>query len=130
MPRRFIIGASLILLAIAAGGVYLWKKPMEPAITPEQARAALLKLGRLRVITGGEGDPIAVDLRSGAITWTDASRLTIGRFFSCNLREKTWRMAFSNGRTGRAHFSTGANGRFEWQSDGTWLAIETDRFIT
>ena len=102
MPRRFIIGASLILLAIAAGGVYLWNKPMEPAITPEQARAALLKLGRLRVITGGEGDPIAVNLRSGAIAWTDASRLTIGRFFSCNLREKTWQMAFSNGRTGTA----------------------------
>src|SRR5262245_54678278 len=88
------------------------KTQTEAAITPEQARAALLKLGSLRVVTGGEDDPIAVDLRSGVIAWTDGSNVTIGRFFSCNLQEKTWRMGVTNGRTGRLHFSAGANGRF------------------
>ena len=89
-----------------------------------------MKLGSLRVVTGGEDDPIAVDLRSGAIAWTNGSSVTIGRFFSCNLKEKTWHMAVDNGRAGRAHFAAGANGRFELQSDGTWRAIETDSYIT
>jgi hypothetical protein len=130
MRRLSIICASLILLVIAATAAYLGKKHADTAITPEQARSALLKLRSLRVLTGGEDDPIAVDLRSGAIAWTDGSSVTIGRFFSCNLKEKTWQMAVSNGRTGRGHFSAGANGRFEPQSDGTWLAIETGGYIT
>jgi hypothetical protein len=106
------------------------KTQMEPEITPEQARAALLKLGSLRVITGGEEDPIALDLKSGAIAWTDGSNVTIGRFFSCNLKEKTWHMAVDNGRTGRMHFKAGANGKFEFQSDGTWRAMGGLRYIT
>jgi hypothetical protein len=89
-----------------------------------------LKLSSLRVVAGGEDDPIAVDLRSGAIAWTSGSSLTIGRFISCDLKEKTWRMAVDNGRAGRLHFAAGASGRFEWQSDGTWRAIVTDSFIT
>ena len=75
------------------------------------------------MITGGEDDPIALDLKSGAIAWTDGSNVTIGRFFSCNLKEKTWHMAVDNGCTGRMHFVAGANGKLEPQSDGTCLAM-------
>ena len=139
MPRPSIIGASLLVVAIVAAAGCLGKHrpdvpgkktPMETEITPEQARAALQRLRSLRVLTGGEDDPVFLDLKSGAIAGTDGSSVTIGKFFSCNLKEKTWQMAVSNGRTGRAHFSAGANGRFELQSDGTWLAIETGGFIT
>ena len=69
---------------------------MEPEITPEQARAALLKLPSVRVITGGEDDPIFLDLKSGAVARTNDSVVTIGSFFSCNLKEKTWQMSVSN----------------------------------
>ncbi len=135
MPRLSIIGASLILLTMASAGCLGKKHPdvpgektqTNPTITPEQARAALLKLGSLRVLTGGADDPIAVDLRSGSIARTDSSSVTIGKFFSCNLKEKTWQMAVSNPSI---HFRAGANGTFELQSDGTWLAIQTGRFIT
>jgi hypothetical protein len=139
MPRPSITGASLLVVAIMAAAGCLGKhRPDVPGektrmateITPEQARAALLRLHSLRVLTGGEDDPILLDLKSGAIAQTDGSSVTIGRFCSCNLKEKTWQMAFSNGRAGRAHFSWGANGRFELQSDGTWLAIETGGYIT
>ncbi len=128
MPRRFIIGASVILVAVAVAVGYLGKgRPTEPELTPEQAREALLELHSLRVLTGREDDPIAVDLRSGAIARTNDSEVTIGRLFSCNLKEKTWRMAVSNPSR---HFYAGANGRFEFQSDGTWRAIQITKYIT
>jgi hypothetical protein len=72
MPRPSIIGASLILLDVAAAAGCLGKKhadapgeetQSERAITPEQARTALLKLGSLRVLRR-EDDPVAVDLSS------------------------------------------------------------------
>ncbi len=103
------------------------KTQTEPEITTEQARAALLELSSLRVLTGREDDPIVLDLKSGAIARTNGSSVTIGRFFSCNLKEKTWQMAVSNAR---AHFAAAANGRFEFQSDGTWRAIQTGGYIT
>jgi hypothetical protein len=121
-----MIGAPLILLAIAADAGCL-SKEQPPEITAEQARAALLKHTSLRVIFGGEDDPIALDLKSGAIARTDDSVVTIGKFFCCNLKERTWRMSVSNPAI---HFATGANGYFEFQSDGTWRAVTTDRFIT
>jgi hypothetical protein len=139
MPRPAIISASLLLVAIMAAAGCLGKHSpdvlgkktqIETEITPEQARAALLKLRSLRVLTGGEDDPIFLDLKSGAIARTGGTSVTIGRFFSCDLKKKTWQMAVGNGRTGKAHFSAGANGRFELQSDGTWLAIETGGYIT
>jgi len=131
-----MIGLSLILLAIAADAgcmgkdqvdVSSKKAPMEPEITPEQARAALLKLGSLRVITGGEDDPIVLDLKSGVVARTNDSVVNIGRFFSCNLKEKTWQMNVSNPGM---HFAAGANGNFEFQSDGTWRAIQSGGYIT
>jgi hypothetical protein len=138
MPRPSIISASLLLVAIMAagcGGKHRADVPgpetqIETELTPEQARAALLKLRSWRVLTGREDDPIFLDLKSGPIARTDGSRVKIGRLFSCDLKERTWQMAFSNGRTGKAHFSTSANGRFELQSDGTWRAIETGGHIT
>ena len=109
MPRPSIISAVLLLVAImsAAGCVGKHrpdvpgtKAQIETELTPEQARAALLKLRSWRVLTGREDDPIFLDLKSGAVARTDGSRVTIGKFFSCDLKERTWQMAFSNGRTG------------------------------
>lgn len=31
---------------------------------------------------------------------------------------------------GKAHFATGASGKFEFQADGTWLAIVIESYIT
>ena len=131
-----MIRAELMLLGIAVETGCLGKDQsdvsakqtqMAPAITPEQARAALLKLGSLRMITGGVDDPIFLDLKSGAVVQTEDSVVTIGRYFFCNLKEKTWRMSVSNPRI---HFFAGANGRFERQSDGTWRAIRKTSYIT
>jgi hypothetical protein len=136
MTRPTMIGVSLILLAIAADAgctgkdqvdVSSKKAQTEPEITPEQARAALLKLASVRVITGGEDDPIVLDLKSGAVARTNDSVVTIGRFFSCNLKEKTWRMSVGDPSW---HFAAGANGNFEFRSDGTWRAIQRGGYIT
>jgi hypothetical protein len=130
MTRHTLIGVSLILLAIAADAgcvgkdqvdVFSKKAQTDPELTREQARAALLKLVSIRIITGGEGDPIVLDLKSGAVARTNDSVVTIGSFFSCSLKEKTWRMSVSNPRM---HFAGDANGNFEFQSDGTWRAIQ------
>jgi hypothetical protein len=98
----------------------LW--PSAPQqITPEEARAALLKLKSLRVITGGEDDPIYVDLKTGAIAWIDESTIDIGKFISCNLKENTWRMGVGNPAM---RFAAHAEGRFERGAFGTWRAIQ------
>ncbi|MHB1561620.1 MAG: hypothetical protein ACYC61_29575 [Isosphaeraceae bacterium] len=137
MSRPSIVGASLVVLAVAAavgcGGNPPAAEPAlitpEPAlITPESARAALLRLESLQWAGGGVIDPFA-ELKTGAIVSTGGSNVTIGRFFSCDLKKKTWRMDFSNGRTGKAAFACGASGRFEWH-DGIWEAIETESSIT
>jgi hypothetical protein len=96
-------------------------------ITAEQARAALLQLRDIRVITGGEDDPIFRDLKTSPITRADDSRVTIGKFISCNLKENTWRMELHNDAI---HFHAKANGRFERQLDGSWKAIQTSGYIT
>ena len=128
MPRPAMIRASLILVAIAAPAGCLGKHhPSEPEITPEQAREALLKLDSLRVLTGGVDDPIAVDLRTGAIARANDGAVTIGRLFSCKLQQKTWFMVVSNPSR---HFRAGASGKFEFQSDGTWRAIQINSYIT
>jgi hypothetical protein len=130
---------SLILLAIAAEAgcpakdhfdVPSKKTQTVPEISPEQARAALLNLGTLPVITGRDDDPLILDLKLGAVVRTDDSVVTIGRFFSCDLKKKTWRMSVSNSGTGRLHWSAGADGHFEIQSDGTWRAIQASGYIT
>jgi hypothetical protein len=131
-----MVRTSLILFAIASTAGCVGKGPVDvstkkplvdPEITPEQARAALLKLPSIRVITGGEDDPNVLDLKSGAVARTDDSVVTIGRFFSCDLKKKTWEMHVSNPR---AHFAAGGKGYFEFQSDGTWRAMETESYIT
>jgi hypothetical protein len=130
------MGASLIVLAIPAAAGCTGKHGPDgrgepartgPEITPEEARAALLKLDSLRVVTGGEFDPVVLDLKFGAISRTNASVVTIGKFFSCNLKAKTWQMGLRNPQT---HFGAGASGRFEFQSDGRWRAIKESGYIT
>ena len=107
------------------------KTQEEPEITPEQARAALLKLNSLPRYLSGENDPIRLDLKTGAVTRINDPVATIGRFFSCNLKEKTWQMSFSiTGATPKMNFATGAHGKFEFQPDGTWKAIEGIDYIT
>jgi len=140
MTRLTMLGASLILLAIAADAgcrrknhldVSSKKTQMEPEITAEQARAALLKLDGLPRYHSGEDDPILVDLKYGVVARPSNSVVRFGKIFSCNLKEKTWHMRFSNNAANpRWHFSTGANGKFEYQSDGTWRAIKTGYYIT
>jgi hypothetical protein len=141
MSRLTMIRASLILLAISANAgcigkdqldVSSKKKRVEPQITPEQARAALLKLGSLRTFTGGEDSLIRLNLKSGAVARTNDSVVTIGRFYSCNLKERTWRMEVVVGNVSnpRMHYSAGAEGRFEFQSDGTWRAVQTSGYQT
>jgi hypothetical protein len=120
-----VVLALAVPLLVATVMVAVMNWP--PEISPEQARSALLRLGSLRVITGGEDDPIALDLKSVAVARTNGSVVTIGRFFSCNLKEKTWEMSVSN-RSLR--FAAGAKGKFIFQWDGTWLAIETSSYIT
>jgi hypothetical protein len=136
MYRRIVISASLILLVAVSAAGYLGRKhtdavveqtQTEPDITPEEARAALLNLGTLAVLTGGENDRIIVDLRNGAVKWRHESNVTIGKFISCNLTEKTWEMEVHNFEM---HFAAGASGKFERQSDGTWRAIVTERYIS
>ncbi len=130
MSRPSIVGASMVVLAVAAAFGCAGNPPAtEPAmITPEEARAALLRLKSLQQAGGGVIDPFA-ELKTGAIASTGGPNVTIGRFFSFDLRKKTWRMDFSNGRTGKAAFACGASGRFEWH-DGTWEATQTEGYIT
>jgi hypothetical protein len=120
-----VVAALVLPLLVATALVAALSWP--PEISPEQARAALLRLGSLRVITGGDDDPIALDLKSGAVARTNGSVVTIGRFFSCNLKETTWEMSVSNRGL---RFAAGAKGKFIFQWDGTWLAIETSSYIT
>jgi hypothetical protein len=136
MPRPSAILASLFLAAIASAAGCLGrddaaarteKAETKQPITPEQARTALLKLKSIRVLTGGEDDPIFVDLKTGAIAWTSESTVTIGKFISCNLTERTWRMGVANPD---AQFFANAHGRFECHADGTWQAIETGSSIS
>ena len=102
------------------------KTQTKQSITPEQARAALLELKSIRVISGGEDDPVFVNLKTGAITWTSGSTVNIGSFISCNLNDRTWKMEVGDG----ARFHASANGTFERQSDGTWRAIQTGGSIS
>jgi len=150
-----MIGASLVLLVIAAdAGCQTQREPeitpeqaraapgdqprhrvvapQEPEITPEQARAALLKLDSLPGFLIGEHDFIRRDLKTGAVARASDSVVTIGRFVSCNLKEKTWQMHVSGGASApsRLHYSAGANGEFEFQADGTWRAILLGSYIT
>jgi hypothetical protein len=136
-----MIRATLIFLVVAAtvgcggrGPVKATSKKTlpEPEITPEQARAALLKLDSLPRYKSGENDPILLDLKSGAVARTSDSIATIGKVFSLNLKEKTWRMSVSFEYAGhpKMNFAAGANGKFEYQSDGTWRAIQTGGYIT
>jgi hypothetical protein len=108
------------------------KAQTEPEITLEQARAALLKLDSLPRYRSGENDPILLDLKSGAVAQTSDSIVTIGRFFSLNLKEKTWRMSVHFEYPGhpKMNFSAAANGKFEYQSDATWRAIQTGGYMT
>jgi hypothetical protein len=131
-----MITASWMLVTIAAvagclgkndATVQTEKLQAKQQITPEEARAALLKLKSIRVITGGEDDPIYLDLKTGAIEWTGESTLAIGRFFSCNLKENTWEMTISSPSI---HFHATAKGKFERQADGTWSAEQTSGSIT
>ncbi len=134
-----MIRATLILLVVAAAVGCRGRDPVpatrkytqEPEITPEQARGALLKLDRLPRYESGENDPILLDLKSGAVTRT-GDFVSIGRFFSFNPNEKTWRMSvrFEYPAHAKMNFSAGANGRFELQSDGTWLAIQAGGHIS
>jgi hypothetical protein len=120
-----LISAVALPLLVATVMVAVLNWP--PEISPEQARAALLRLGSLRVITGGEDDPIALDLKSAAVSRTNGSVVTIGKYFSCNLKEKTWEMSVSNRGL---RFAAGAKGKFIFRWDGTWVAIETSSYIS
>jgi hypothetical protein len=103
------------------------KTPPEPEITAEEARAALLKCPDIRVIRSGEDDPIFVDLKSGAIVQTNSTNVRIGKFVTCNLKNKLWKFGVSNPSM---HFSAHVDGRFELQPDGTWRAILTSKVIS
>jgi hypothetical protein len=136
MARLAVIAACLILLSIASAAGCLSRDDAaartettqtQQQITAEQARAALLNLESIRVLTGGEDDPIFVDLQTGTIAWTNESTVKIGRFISCNLKDNTWQMTVGNPRI---HFHADANGIFERESDGTWRAIQTGASIT
>ena len=120
-----LVAALVLPLLVATVMVAVLNWP--PEISPEQARAALLRLGSLRVITGGEDDPIALDLKSGSVVRTNGSVVNIGRYFSCDLKEKTWEMRVSNRGL---RFAAGAKGKFFFQWDGTWLAVETSSYIS
>jgi hypothetical protein len=131
MTRPTMIGASVILLVIAADAGCQTQTQRELEITPEQARSALLKLDSLPRYLSGEADPIRLDLKTGAIARTNDSVVTIGKFFSCNLKEKTWKMSFGLiGATPKMNFATSAEGKFEFQPNGTWRAIQTGSDIT
>jgi hypothetical protein len=136
MPRLAISAVALIFAVIVTVDGCMSRNDrsermetvqIEQPITPEQARAALLELKSIRVITGDEDDPILKDLRSATIARTNESRITIGRFISCNLKERTWQMSVGNPEI---HFHATINGNFEPQSDGTWRAIRTGGSIT
>jgi hypothetical protein len=135
-----MIRAALILLVLAAAvgcrgrdlDATCKKAHAEPEVTPEQARAALFKLDTLPRYEGGENDRILLDLKSGAVARTSDSIVTIGKFFSLNLKEKTWRMSVSFEYPGhpKMNFSAAVNGKFEYQSDGSWRAIQTGGYMT
>jgi hypothetical protein len=136
-----MIRATLILLVVAAAVGCRGRAPVNatskkaqaaPEITPEQARAALLKLTGLPRFRSGEDDPILQDLKSGTVARTRDSIVTIGKFFSLNLKEKTWRMNVDFEYAGhpKMNFSAAANGKFEYQSDGSWRAIQTGGYMT
>ena len=141
MIRPTMIRACLILLTISAEpgcrgkdqfDASREKTQVPPQITPEQARAALLKLDKLPRYSGGESDPIHLDLKNGAVARLNDSRVTIGKFFSIDLKKKSWEMSFHIrvAPVSKMNFSTGANGKFEFTSDGTWRAIIEGRYIT
>ena len=115
-----------------AAALLLTEKPRPvPEITPEQARAALLELRCVRAFTGGEDDPAVLELKQGAIVRVSDSVVKIGRFFSCNLKEKTWRMGYGiPGDTPKRGFSVEAEGRFECPPNGTWRAVGAITSIT
>jgi hypothetical protein len=130
---------SLILLAVATEAgcpandqpdLPSAKTQIEPELSPEQARAALLNFDGLPVVTGRDDDPVILDVKLGAIVRTDESVVTIGRFVSCDLKKKAWRIRVSNSGTGRLHWSAGSDGHFEMQSDGTWRAVRTSGYLT
>lgn len=131
----FAITGILAAVALAAGSLEMKNQAparkeetrTKPPITPEQARAALLKLN-IRVLTGKEDDPVWVNLRDGLIVRTGATKVKIGDFCSCDLDKGTWDVGFAIETEPTFHF--GANGRFERQTDGTWRAIQTGGHIT
>ena len=116
MHRAVTNAASWILVAVAAG----CSGQAKQEITAEEARAALLNLRSIRVITGGKDDPIYVDLTTGSVARVSDSTVTIGKFITCNLKENTWEMSAA---APDIHFFAHSKGRFERQADGTWLAI-------
>lgn len=116
------IASSLVLLVLVFVGCFRTGAPVgaaPAAITSEEARTALLRLDSLRVITGNDNDPIFKDLKAGAVVQKD-STTRIGRFIRCDLQAKTWQMHIS---APEEHFVAEAEGVFERQADGSWLAI-------
>jgi hypothetical protein len=126
-----LAGSLVLLLLVGAAGCLRTVDPEAltepPQITAEEARAALLKLESIRVISGKENDPVYVDLKSGAITRVSDSKVEIGSFISCNLKENTWEMSIGNPEI---HFHARASGTFERQPNGTWRAIQTGGSIS
>ena len=101
------------------------KVQQEPEIRPEQARAALLALDSLRAIKRGKDEPVFLDLKRGELFRTDDATLRIGKFITCDPKQKTWQMSISNGLKGRLHYSENVQGIFQRQPDGSWRAIRT-----
>ena len=129
-----VLAATIMVAAfLLTGGPDkpIGKTQVEPIITAEQARAAILKLNEFPRLRGGEDDPIFKGLKHGAIDQTNDPDVKIGNYFSCNLKEKTWKMNYHiRGKTAKSSFSCSANGTFELQFDGTWKATQTGGHIT
>lgn len=139
MRRRSTIGGSLMLVvASCVVGCPAKDRPktpdekshLEPEIGPKQARAALLALDSLRAIKGGKDDPVFLDVKRGEISRMDGSTLKIGKFITCDPKQKTWQMSISNGPRGRLHYSEEVQSRVERKPDGSWRAIRAGGYVS
>jgi len=106
-----------LLLAAGCGG----DRTVDPeSIDSAQAHAALMKGRVFKVLVNDDNDPVVRGVRDGPITPQPDGTIIFRRFVHADLKAKTWRFRISNPKM---HFLAEAEGVFERQPDGSWLAV-------